>query len=886
MEKIVRISFTNWPKKRVNLKHLYFSLDVDKRKIHFINKKKRFLLFFYILINKIGFRSRAAFKLLQLNRKFSFLQKSQVCIDLCAAPGGWMQVAKQNMPISSIVVGVDLYPIKAINGCISLVEDITTDKCRASLKKELQTWRADVVLHDGAPNVGKNWLYDAYQQICLTLQATKLASEFLRPGGWFITKVFRSKDYNALLWVLKQLFKKVHATKPSASRKESAEIFVVCQYFIAPDKIDQRFFEAKYVFEEMDLEGTKTVSLLHPDKKRIKAEGYTEKDFQLRNALLASEFIKNVSALSALQGVSEIVFDDPKIESHPKTTDEIRECCKDIKVLGRKDIRNLMAWWKFVRNEFYPKEQLKITADDVAEVKKTPLTQDQVEEMEFEELQQQIDELEMEDQKDQKRKKKKVQEARRKLNEKINLKMIIKGDSGPQEEDAEVFSLRQIRNQEQLDSLQDMAPDMYLPEGDAENTEYIAKYKKYERDGFHLNDDGMYDDDDNASGGSDTENSDADSDDSEKLGKKGLGFDDADESDDDATRKAKKADKKAAKKAKKNEQNPLLTDLDTRDKTTKRDQRVNLWFDKEKFKEMEGSDADEDFDLNKLSNQYKTKGVKVLGEEKEEQIAKPMLGKKAKRRQRHLDNAGSDGNDRSSDDSSDSDEEDKVAAARGNVEKVKKVKLNEQELALGAMMVHSQKTKRDLFDAAWNRYTFNDEHLPEWFVQDEAQHMVKEAPVPKELVDEYQQKVDELNVRPIKKVMEAKARKKRKAMKRFEKAKKKAEAILESADASSQEKMRQIRKYVLCFILHFKYLLLFIRNIVLIFFHIFNFRLYKKAQDKKEEISYVVARKHLASKRVRRPAGVKGRYKVVDPRMKKEKRAAKAKEKTKNRRRR
>ena len=142
-------------------------------------------------------------------------------------------------------------------------------------------------MNDGAPNVGTDWNLDAYLQIELSLHALKLATQVLKKGGTFITKVFRSKDYNAYLYVLNQLFQKVESSKPSASRLQSAEIFMVCMGYKA-QAIDERLLDPKYAFADisgvhgdgMAVDASQQISSLKKliDTKKKKALGYDEAD--------------------------------------------------------------------------------------------------------------------------------------------------------------------------------------------------------------------------------------------------------------------------------------------------------------------------------------------------------------------------------------------------------------------------------------------------------------------------------------------------------------------------------------------------------------------------------------------------------------------------------
>lgn len=263
------------------------------------------------------------------------------------------------MPTSSLIVGVDLAPIKPISRCISFQSDITTEKCRATIRQHLKTWKADTVLHDGAPNVGTAWVQDAYSQAELVLHSLKLATEFLMAGGTFVTKVFRSKDYNSLLWVFNQLFAKVEATKPPSSRNVSAEIFCVCKGFKAPKRIDPRLLDPRSVFQDLqDPTPNNEAKVYKPEVKKRKREGYEDGDYLQFKEVPATEFIQTTDPIAVLGSVNRLSFAQPPngevalatLDKLPETTPEIRDCCADLKVLGKKDFKLLLKWRLRVRD--------------------------------------------------------------------------------------------------------------------------------------------------------------------------------------------------------------------------------------------------------------------------------------------------------------------------------------------------------------------------------------------------------------------------------------------------------------------------------------------------------------------------------------------------------
>ncbi|KAH7284979.1 hypothetical protein KP509_33G005200 [Ceratopteris richardii] len=773
---------------------------------------------FYHLAKEQGYRSRAAFKLVQLDSKYRFLSSSRALLDLCAAPGGWMQVAYKHMPVGSFIVGVDLVPIRPVRGTLTLQEDITTPKCRASIRKLMKEHGCsvfDVILHDGSPNVGGAWAKEATSQAALVLDSLKLATEFLGPKGTFVTKVFRSQDYSSLLYAFKQLFEKVEVTKPVASRATSAEIYVICLRYRAPAKIDPRLLDLKHLFQDIE-EPPQVVDVLRGTKQKRHRGGYEEGNTTLRKECTASNFVWTEKPLELLGSITSISFNDPAcvaIKDHPLTTDEIKLLCEDLQVLGKQEFKQLLKWRINLRKALMPVETEQ--AHRIGTNETSNKDEDLLNEMG--ELKAMIDAKTKKE-----RKKLAKRRAKAKIRAATGMKIDVMEDGYA---DGGLFSLASIKGKAGLEAMESESgassdqdesgnelidetkqnsspPDELEFDSDIEREKYDAElelyldraYKQYrkstdgstkrrkrakldssDKDLWHENDDPDII--------------------LEEVGRTSL----------DGTMDAAPS-------------NPLVIPLDEGDAPS-REQIAKQWFSQDIFEGFEAMEADPGVkspqrDERRLTKMHKVSEIEVHDRGSIHGSAKETAADDGFEVV-HADTSGSD--------TSSDDEEDDIDSKA-------------EILAYAKRMLH-KKNREDLMDDAYNRYTFNDEGLPDWFVDDEKRHCQPIKPITKEEVEAMKAQFNAINTRPVKKVAEAKARKKQRALKKLESIKQKVNALAEQPSMSAHSKNKMIE------------------------------RLYKKAEiGKKPKKELVIAKKGIGT------GSRKGRI-VVDRRMKKDKRA-------------
>ena len=181
-----------------------------------------------------GYRSRAVFKLIEMNKKFKFFKKNSLLIDLGSSPGSWTQFAKKEIPKGKILA-VDMLPMKEIDN-VDFINGNFLDKDIFDKIRIYFESKVDIVLSDMASNTSGNKELDAYRTGELCLNAMKLSKKILQDNGVFISKLFMGSVFKDINETAKKSFKKVAIYKPLASKKESKEIYIYCKGVLKNDK--------------------------------------------------------------------------------------------------------------------------------------------------------------------------------------------------------------------------------------------------------------------------------------------------------------------------------------------------------------------------------------------------------------------------------------------------------------------------------------------------------------------------------------------------------------------------------------------------------------------------------------------------------------------------
>lgn len=188
--------------------------------------------YYYKSAKKEKYRSRASYKLLQLDNRFHIIGDGDKVVDLGAAPGGWSQVALERVGGDGLVIAVDIKPIRPfpVDNFHTIRGDFTDVKVQEKIG-ELLGGKADVIISDASPSLSGIKDIDQLRSLELVESVIKVAGRFLKKDGNLLVKVFQGPGFNELLRKLRSSFRKVKSTKPASSRKGSPEMYVVCKGF-------------------------------------------------------------------------------------------------------------------------------------------------------------------------------------------------------------------------------------------------------------------------------------------------------------------------------------------------------------------------------------------------------------------------------------------------------------------------------------------------------------------------------------------------------------------------------------------------------------------------------------------------------------------------------
>ena len=320
--------------------------------------------------------------------------------------------------------------------------------------------------------IGAAYNKDAYVQNELVLAALKTATEHLVAGGSFCTKVYRSTDYNALIWVFQQLFEEVQAMKPNSSRSQSSEIFIVCLKYTAPNSIDPKLLDPNHVFKEINDPGLQKVDVMHKKYEKLNKRHRTGYDESLGMLLTSKvsvlDFIHSkdtVAAIRVLTDANIIEFPEEcdEIASHPATTDEIRLCFSDLRVLGKLDFKKILKWREIMRTFFFSsKKEEKEGEESEAAVEVGSKRRNPLDEMDVdEEIERMNTKLNQADKRD--KKKTRLKASKERQRQVLGISANAFGDA----DDMELFSMGHSTRASQLEGVN----DVYIDDDEDKNLE-------------------------------------------------------------------------------------------------------------------------------------------------------------------------------------------------------------------------------------------------------------------------------------------------------------------------------------------------------------------------------------------------------------------------------